>query len=545
MNKIWNKKENQILIMLAFFSISIGLWGNFRQLWLQDNGFNISQISIILSLGTFVSVLGIIFVGKFISLNKLKNVITVSICVKLFDTILLYFCNKTGLSNYITLLTVIDIITQYIVITSIYPFITTIAKNNTIYSKRKLTEYLFEDIGILIAGIIIGKTILGLVIDYNICLMISNIFLLISAIIMLKIETIKSEIEIKEQSSILNYILKDKIIFTYLIYGFFAGVAIMAGLGLKILVLKNFFNFTDSSATSYILIVELIGDIFGILALKYMTPKNDYITITIKFGIRFLAYCIAFISNNLLLTFIAITWSLFIGPAYENICDGPYINSVKDVHQLKFTNLRYIVKFLGESVGIFLCGMMYDVGLRYIFGLSAFFMIFQLILAYKLIYMRNHNIRIICKRNPHIKYKERKCVYAILYDNDGNIAITNDGKYFFFGGGKEGKEKELETLQREMIEETGYTIKNVELFDRLISYEYNSSRGNLKIVATIYLAKLDKKVTEPIEKNHPILWGKPEEYINKMYHKYQSVILKEYIKRYNNEKEVEKTQTMK
>lgn len=32
MNKIWNKKENQILIMLAFFSISIGLWGNFRQL---------------------------------------------------------------------------------------------------------------------------------------------------------------------------------------------------------------------------------------------------------------------------------------------------------------------------------------------------------------------------------------------------------------------------------------------------------------------------------------------------------------------------------
>ena len=27
MNKVWNKKENQILIMLAFFSISIGLWG--------------------------------------------------------------------------------------------------------------------------------------------------------------------------------------------------------------------------------------------------------------------------------------------------------------------------------------------------------------------------------------------------------------------------------------------------------------------------------------------------------------------------------------
>lgn len=539
MNKIWNKKENQILIMLAFFSISIGLWGNFRQLWLQDNGFSISQISIILSLGTFVSVLGIMFVGKFVALNKLKNIITVSICIKFFNTVLLYFCNKTGLNNYIILFTVVDIVTEYIVITSIYPLITTITKSNTIYSKRKLTEYLFKDIGILIAGIIIGKTILGILVDYNICLMISNILLLLSIIIMLGIKHIKLETKKEEQSSILNYIFKNKIIVTYLIYGFFAGVSISTGLGLKILVLKNFFNFTDSSATNYILIIDLIGDVFGILALKYMTPKNDYITITIKFGIRFIAYCIAFISNNLLITFIAITWSLFIGPAYENVCDGPYINAVKDVHQLKFTNLRYIVGFLGESVGIFLCGLMYEIGLRYIFGLSAFFMIFQLALAYKLIYMRNNNRRIVCKRNPHIRYKERKCVYAILYDNDGNIAITNDGKYFFFGGGKEGKEKDIETLEREMLEETGYTINKIELFDKIISYEYNSSRGNLKIVATIYLAKLDKKVVEPIEKDHPILWGKPEEYINKMYHEYQRVILKEYIKKYNKGKEVE------
>jgi hypothetical protein len=38
MKKIWNKNENKILIVLLFFSISIGLWNNFRQLWMQDNG---------------------------------------------------------------------------------------------------------------------------------------------------------------------------------------------------------------------------------------------------------------------------------------------------------------------------------------------------------------------------------------------------------------------------------------------------------------------------------------------------------------------------
>lgn len=104
-----------------------------------------------------------------------------------------------------------------------------------------------------------------------------------------------------------------------------------------------------------------IGDGFGILALKYLTPKNDYITMTIKFGIRFIGYIIAFLSNNILLTFIAITWSLFIGPAYENVCDGPYINSVENEHQLKFTNLRYIMKYLGESIGIFFCGLMDEI----------------------------------------------------------------------------------------------------------------------------------------------------------------------------------------
>lgn len=526
------KKENQILLMLAFFSISIGLWGNFRQLWLQDNGFSILEISNILSLGTFISVLGIIFVGKFVSLDKLKNMITVSIIIKFLNLIVLYLYNRTGLNSYIRVFSMIDIITEYIVITSIYPLIVTIIKSNAIYSKRKLTEYLFEDIGILIGGILIGKSILGVQVDYNVCLMLSNIFLLVSIILILNIKPTKIEEKVNKQISSFKNIFKNKIIVIYLIYGFFAGLAIATGLGLKILVLKNYFNFTDSGATSYVLIIELIGDVFGILALKYLTPKNDYVTMTIKFGIRFIGYIIAFLSNNILLTFIAITWSLFIGPAYENVCDGPYINSVENEHQLKFTNLRYIMKYLGESVGIFFCGLMYEKGLRYMFGLSAFFMIFQLFLCYLLIYMRNNkkanNSRIICEKKPNIDYKERKCAYAIIENDNGNISITNDGKYFFFGGGTEKNETALETLKRELLEETGYTIKDINLFDKIVSYEYNDCRGNLKIVATIYTAKFDKKISEPIEKDHKILCGKPEEYISKMYHEYQRVILKEY-----------------
>lgn len=277
---------------------------------------------------------------------------------------------------------------EYIVITSIYPLITMIEKNNTIYSKRKLTEYLFRDIGILFGGIFIGRNIIGLNINYNICLMISNIFLVFAIVMIFNVKTIKLKNN-SNNGSIVKYILKNKMIMIYLIYIFLATAALSTSLGLKMLTLTNYYKLTDSMATNYLLVIGLIADILGIIALKWLTPKNDYITITIKFGIRFIGYVVAFLSNNLLLTFIAITWSILIGPAYENVCDGPYINSVSNKYQLQFTNIRYVVRFLGEAVGLFFCGIMYKLGLKYMFGLSALLMIFQLVTAYYLIYMRS------------------------------------------------------------------------------------------------------------------------------------------------------------
>ena len=62
----------------------------------------------------------------------------------------------------------------------------------------------------------------------------------------------------------------------------------------------------------------------------------------------------------MIITFIAITWPILIGAAYEEVCDGPYINSVEKEKQLSFTNIRYIERFLGEAIGVFFCGTMYE-----------------------------------------------------------------------------------------------------------------------------------------------------------------------------------------
>ena len=386
--KVFNKNENKILLMLAFFSISIGLWNNFRQLWLQDNLFSVSNISNIISLGTLISVIAIALIGKYVKLNKLKNTLSIVLILKFVNMLFLYILNNSNLLLLINILIIIDIVTEYITITSIYPLITTLTKNGTIYSKRRLTEYLFRDIGILFGGIFIGKTISGILINYNVCLIISNIFLLISIFIIMTMRIDTSNEISKDKTSCLKIVLKSKIMYLYLIYTLIGTIAMSTALGLKMLTLTNYFNFSDNMATVYLLVIGLLADVFGIIALKYLTPKNDYLTITLKFGIRFLGYILAFFSNNLFIIIIAISWSIFISTAYENICDAVYINRLENRYQLSFSNMCHIIRFLGESIGVFLCGMMYEIGLKYMFGLSALFMVFQISIAYYLISLR-------------------------------------------------------------------------------------------------------------------------------------------------------------
>lgn len=382
------KDENKILVMLAFFSISKGLWDNFRQLWLQDNNLNVTQISQILSVASLCCVIALIIFSKKVSLNRIRDILAFSICIKGICLLSLYILNHSGYIGILKALVILDTIFEKIIVISIYPFIVTIKKDDKLYSKRKLVEYLFCDIGILIGGIYIGRTIGNIIIDYNICLLISIIFLLLAFVTILNIKRPniqEKQIKLKET---IQYISKDKIVALYMLDYLIANIAMNTGLGLKMLMLTNIFNFSDGNATNYLLFVGLMADLLGIIALKYLTGKNDYITITIKFGIRFLLYGLAFLTNNLSLCFVAMTWSILISTAYENITDAPYINRVKNDYQMLFTNIRYITGLIGTSIGLYFAGITYNMGIRYMLGLSAFFMIFQIGIAYYLIYLR-------------------------------------------------------------------------------------------------------------------------------------------------------------
>lgn len=134
-------------------------------------------------------------------------------------------------------------------------------------------------------------------------------------------------------------------------------------------------------------------------------------------------------------------------------------------------------------------------------------------------------------KEENVEYRKRPGAYAIIVNkNDDKIGIVTDGKdYFYLGGGIENGETKLEALKRELIEESGYSLKNIREFKEVGSHIFSEDKGYLEVVASVYIAEFDKKIAEPIEKDHTVLWVKPKEYANKMLREWQRYIMEKFI----------------
>lgn len=87
------------------------------------------------------------------------------------------------------------------------------------------------------------------------------------------------------------------------------------------------------------------------------------------------------------MTLIAITVSLFLTTAYENKTDAVYLNRIDTKYQLLFNIVRLIVS-LGSTIGLYLTGILFAFGPKYIFGVAALIECFQIALALYLVYLR-------------------------------------------------------------------------------------------------------------------------------------------------------------
>lgn len=111
-------------------------------------------------------------------------------------------------------------------------------------------------------------------------------------------------------------------------------------------------------------------------------------------------------------------------------------------------------------------------------------------------------------RKEGITYPERLCAYAIVIDHEqraGLIALPQ-GVYLPGGGVEEGESLQ-EGLQREILEETGYSCTVGEKITVAAQFINDSSRGiPYKKIGHYFLVTLEDKIQEAIETDHQLIW---------------------------------------
>lgn len=132
------------------------------------------------------------------------------------------------------------------------------------------------------------------------------------------------------------------------------------------------------------------------------------------------------------------------------------------------------------------------------------------------------------KRDKNLKFKSRKGAYAIIRDARGRFLTIKWKEYLYLvGGGIDNNETPIDALHREVLEETGYTIK-INDFLGVAENHFTSkyypdlSQHNL---GYFYHCSLQEKVAVAQEKE-PMVWATLEELEENLFHAHQLYMVK-------------------
>lgn len=93
--------------------------------------------------------------------------------------------------------------------------------------------------------------------------------------------------------------------------------------------------------------------------------------------------------NNKLTILLAFIFIELSSDAYLDITDAPYVNRYNNDEQLAFNNLKEMIEYVATAVGIFLCGIAFLYGVRYIFLIGILFIMAQIAFAYLALNLKN------------------------------------------------------------------------------------------------------------------------------------------------------------
>lgn len=131
-----------------------------------------------------------------------------------------------------------------------------------------------------------------------------------------------------------------------------------------------------------------------------------------------------------------------------------------------------------------------------------------------------------------VDYIDRPGVYAVIENNDRQIAVikTSNG-YFLPGGGIDIGESDIEALKREVVEETGYQISILREIGAAVEYiDVEGEEKHYQIRSRFYRVQLRSKVRNGVEKDHRLVWLLPEDVMKLLKRQGQVWIIQSMIK---------------
>lgn len=367
MKRIKNNQMLKLLIFLGLFGFSIGLFDNYREMWMAENGLATSTISHILSISNLVTVLCLFFFTIKVSTDKLHKGITITLILEMLTGGALAFLNSTNRVFWIKFMIFFNIAFTQLVLSSIYPLMMNLGKDDVLYTKKSFVESFFSKLGFLIVSILLGKTIFSFVVDYNTCLIASLVFTFLGLIVMLFIDIPSTQntkkIDVKEA---IRYFNEHKVYYLYFIVSTIGSIIWATVLGMPMLTLTENLNFEETTASLLILSLGIISNILSMFVVKHLNFKNDYINLFFKYGVRVILYILTLITGSPLLMIVTIVYLLLTDCTYNFIFGSFFINKIDEKYSLLITVLKYCTSLIGDAIGVFICGLTFHYSIKII-----------------------------------------------------------------------------------------------------------------------------------------------------------------------------------
>lgn len=394
MKKKFSNQSFLILLFLGIFGFSIGLFDNYRELWMQSVGISSVSISHVISISYFVTVLILLFFTIKVSPKKLKIGILMALIFRLITGAILIWLKSSSNFFGIKFVMFFDIAFTQLIVASIYPFLMNIKKNDVIYTKKSVVESLSNRFGFLLVSVLLGKVIFGRVFDYNSCLFLSFLFAFLSFFVLLfvKTNTASSSQNFDVMESI-SYFKQNKIFLFYLVVTLLGNIAFNSFLGMRMLTLTQKLNFSATFSSFFVLGFGILASIFSIVVVKYLKSKNDSVNLFFKFGIRLPIYFFVFLTGSKWIFLFGIMYLLLTEHAYDFLFSGFFINHIDERYSLFLTTLKYCVSLIGSSVGVFFCGLFFDNDIKYFVIPVLFFGIIHYVFASILVKKKQHFLK--------------------------------------------------------------------------------------------------------------------------------------------------------